>query len=72
MTEPSPYKGAAYLARWPRRIEHLEDELRELNLKIALIDSLDQRPALVARRRVLVAEIERAKAEIMRAEDPAL
>jgi hypothetical protein len=72
MTEPSPYKCADRLTRWPRPIQRLMREIEELDLQLSLLDDLGQRPMLIARRRVLLMQLEAAKVETLRAEVPEL
>jgi hypothetical protein len=72
MTEPSPYKCQARLLRWPAAVAKLQQEIDRLSLELSLLDDLDRRPVLVAKRRELLVELEVAKRDVLAREVPEL
>jgi hypothetical protein len=72
VTEPSPFKCASALTRWPPAVARLQRQLEQVDLELHLTDDLTMRPRLIGRRRVLLAELEQAKVATLRAEAPEL
>jgi hypothetical protein len=57
----SEFKCADRLLRWPPTVAKLQRQLENLDLEIQLLGDLGRRPALAARRRELLAQLEVAK-----------